>query len=276
LVLPQEETLTLLQSTPLFRGVNEEELEKFVTYCKFEQLSVGETIIFNARFRDEIPIVLVTKGCVALHTTTVYGTYKRIVLALVMPTQLVYEFQFLGDPLPESSSIVPIDETDVVSFYPNRFEALIKTQPVIMRNLAQTMMFKQNISNFHLEAVSQTKGGAKIATMLSGFFRLNAWRPPDYDDLRLKQEMQLSIMWSIDLITRYLSCDVRTARGGLVELIKAGLIKVQWFDDELMPIENVSAQDVRDLGRKGGRLHEETYFRISILKPNRLEEYCGG
>lgn len=275
-VLPQEDILTLLQSTPLFRGVEEKALKEFVTYCSLDDLAVGDKIPWKMRLRDEIPIFLVTRGCVALHTTTVYGAYKRIILALVMPTQLVYEFQFLGDPLPEASGIVAIDETRIVSFYPNRFEELIRNQPIVMRNLAQTIMVKQNISNFHLEAVSQTKGDTKIATMLSGFIRLEVWKRPDYDDQRLKREMPLPVMWSIDLLTRYLSCDVRTARGGLVELIRAGLIKVQWFDDALMSMGDVSMEDIKNLGRKGGRLHEDTYFRISILKPNRLEEYCGG
>lgn len=273
--MPRNEILTLLQSTPLFRGVQQRALENFVQFCSFREFGVGDKITFRGRARDENPIFLVTKGCVALHATTGYGTYEKIILALVMPTQLLCEFQFLGDPLPDNSGLVAIDETGVVSFYPNRFEELIKSQPIVMRNLAETIMVKQNISNFHLEAVCQTKGDAKIATMLSGFTRLDEWRPLDYDDPHLKKEMPLSVMWSIDILTRYLSCDARTARSGLLELIKAGLIKVQWFDDALIPIEDTKEEDLKNSGKKGSKIDEDTYFRISILRPNKLEEYCG-
>lgn len=274
-ILPQGDILTSLQSTPLFSGVHERWLKEFTKYCSFEEFGVGDKIPVRGRAQDEIPIFLVTKGCVALHATTGYGRYEKIILALVMPAQLLYEFQFLGDPLPANSGAVAVDETRVVVFYPNRFEELLRHQPVVMRNLARTIMVKQNISNFHLEAVCQTKGDLKIATMLSGFIRLAAWRPNGYDDPHLKKEMPLSVVWSIDLLTGYLSCDVRTARNGLLELIKTGLIKVQWLNDELMPLEGIGEQDLKAQGRKGGMFHEKTAFRISILKPGKLEEYCG-
>lgn len=273
--MPQSEILTLLRSTPLFRGVPERALEDFIESCSFQEFGVGDKIPSRGRVGDQNPIFLVTKGCVALYSTTGYGTFQKIILALVMPTQLLCEFQFLGDQLPDTSGLVAIDETSVVIFYPNRFEEFIKSEPAVMRNLAAAIMVKQNISNFHLEAVCQTKGDAKIATMLSGFIRLDEWRPRGYDDPHLRTEMPLSVMWSIDLLTRYLSCDVRTARSGLLELIKRGLIKVQWFDRALIPLEGTDEEDIKNLGRKGARIDEDTYFRISILKPNRLEEYCG-
>lgn len=34
-------------------------------------------------------------------------------------------------------------------------------------------------------------------------------------------------------------------------------------------------EDLKNLGKKGARIQDDTYFRISILKPNKLEEYCG-
>jgi hypothetical protein len=191
-----------------------------------------------------------------------------------MPTQLVGEFEFLGGVLPDRLEVIAIDETKLISFHASLLRELIKTFPVIAVNLARTISIKQHISNFRLEAVCQTKGDKKIATLLIGFIRIPLWTPSSYEDLQFKQKMPISIMWSIDLLTRYLSCDVRTARDGLLDLVEAKLINIQWFGDALVPLNDISTDDVKDLGKKNSRIDEKTYFRISIMNPNRLEEYC--
>jgi CRP-like cAMP-binding protein len=255
--------------------VAEPEFEKFLEVCSFAEFRVGERMHLGGRVSGELPISVVLEGCLAIHAPTEYGKYEAIILALIMPSQLIGEFEYLGGILPDRLEIIAIDETKVMSFPGNSLKDFIKTCPVVAHNLAKTILIKQNISNFRLEAVCQTKGGKKIATLLLGFIRIPEWKPAIYGDPQFKREMTLSIMWSIDLLTRYLSCDVRTARDGLVELMDAKLITIQWFDNALTPLTGISTEDVKDLGKKYCRVDERSHFRIAIKTPNRLEEYCG-
>jgi len=272
--LPQDNPLTCLQSSSLFQGVDERTLKDFLTHCSFAEFGTGERVHIGSRGSSEVPIIVVSEGCLAIHATTEYGKYEAIILALIMPTQLVGEFEFLGGRLPDRLEVIAIDETKVISFHPDSLRGLIKAFPAIAYNLARAILTKQNISNFRLEAVSQTKGDKKLATLLLGFIRIPDWTPATYEDLQFKQEMPLSIMWSIDLISRYLSCDVRTARDGLLDLVEAKLITIQWFDGALAPLNDVTANDVINLGKKTSRVDERTHFRLTITRPNKLEEYC--
>jgi hypothetical protein len=250
--------------------VTEQELKNFLQDCSFAEFHVGERMHLGGRVSGDVGISVVCEGCLAIHAPTEFGAYKPIILALIMPSQLIGEFEYLGGILPDRLEIIAIDETKVMSFHGNSLKTLIKSCPAIAHNLARTIVIKQQISNLRLEAVCQTKGGKKIATLLLGFIRIQEWKPPIYNDPQFKQEMPLSIMWSIDLLTRYLSCDVRTARDGLLELVEAKLITIQWFDNALMPLTEIRTEDVKDLGKK----HWRSYFRISITRPNKLEEYC--
>ena len=261
--------LSYLQSSLLFNGVAQEELQNFLQDCSFAEFRVGERMHIGARGSADVPISVVGEGCLAVHAPTEFGEYEPITLALIMPSQLLGEFEYLGGTLPDRLEVIAIDETKVLSFHGNSLKALIKTHPAIAQNLAKTILIKQHISNFRLEAVCQTKGRKKIATLLLGFIRIQEWKPAIYNDQQFKQEMPLSIMWSIELLSRYLSCDVRTARDGLLELMEAQLISLQGFDNALKPLDGVSAADIIDVGKKH-------YFRITITRPNKLEEYCAG
>ena len=254
--------------------MDERTLRDFLKHCSFAEFGTGERVHIGSRGSSEVPIFVVSEGCLAIHATTEYGKYEAIILALIMPTQLVGEFEFLGGKLPDRLEVIAMNETKVISFHPDPLRVLIKTFPAIAYNLAQAILTKQNISNFRLEAVSQSKGDKKLATLLLGFIRIPDWTPATYKDLQFKQAMPLSIMWSIDLISRYLSCDVRTARDGLLDLVEAKLINIQWFDDTLTSITDVSTEDIINLGKKNSRVNERTYFRLTIMRPNKLEEYC--
>ncbi|HSS20388.1 MAG TPA: hypothetical protein VLL54_09965 [Pyrinomonadaceae bacterium] len=269
------DNLTYLQSTPLFQGITEAALKGFIKNCSITELDVGERLHINRRNLAEVPISIVFEGCLAIHANTAYGKHKIIVLALVMPFQLVGEYQYFGDELPDRLEVIAIHKTRVLSFSPNSLRELIKGFPVVNHNLAKTILLKQHISNFRLEAVCQTKGDHKIATLLTGFIRIPEWLPTSYADLHFKQEMSLPIMWSVELMTRFLSCNVRTVRDGLWTLVEAKLITIQWFDHELRPLNDVDAEHLQDLGKRHGRVDDKTYFRISIPAPNKLEEYCG-
>jgi hypothetical protein len=192
-----------------------------------------------------------------------------------MPLQLVGEYQYFGDELPERLEVIAVHNTSVLSFSPHALRELVKSFPVVNHNLAKTILIKQHISNFRLEAVCQTKGDHKIATLLTGFIRIPEWQPKNYADQHFKHEMPLPMMWTVDLITRYLSCNMRTARDGLLTLVNSKLITIQWFSHELKPLYDVDAQDLKDLGRRNSKVDDKTYFKISILAPNKLEEYCG-
>lgn len=272
--MPTVNPYTYIQSSLLFKGVDEKAFKNFLNDCSFAEFRVGERVHFGARVSSDVPIFVVSEGCLAIHAPTEYREYEPIILALIMPSQLIGEFEYLGGILPDRLEVIAIDETKVMSFHGNSLRALIKTCPEIAHNLARTILIKQHISNFRLEAVCQTKGGKKIATLLLGFIRIPEWKPAMYSDPQFKQEMPLSIMWSIDILTRYLSCDVRTARDGLLELVEAKLITVQWFDNALMPLTGMSTEDVDVLSRRHGRVDGRFYFRISITRPNKLEEYC--
>lgn len=263
--------LSHLRVASLFQGLDEHSLKDFAQYCDIQRYDVGEYVRVNP---DNIPIYLLSKGCVAATSTTGYGRYERVVLALLMPTQLLCEFEYFGNKFPDNAGLKAIDRTEIISFPPKRLEQLITAHPQVMYNLARTLVTKINICNFHLEAVSQTKRDRKIATMLSGFIKIAEWRPAGYSDALHKMPMALSIVWDIELLTRFLSCDSRTIREGLFDLHAANLIDVEWLDASLTPIQNIDTNDIKQGGRRNSRIDEKTYFRITIKNPSKLEDYC--
>lgn len=273
--MPEKIPLSYLQSSLLFKDVPGQELENFRQHCSLEEFRTGDRVHISGRGSGEVPIFVVVEGCLAIYAPTVYGKYEEMILALIMPSQLVGEFEYLGGVLPERLEVIAVDETKLILFPSHSLKDLIKRYPAVAYNLARTVLTKQNISNFRLEAVCQTKGDQKIATLLLGFMRIPEWKPPAYKDMQYKQEMPLTMMWTLDLFTSLLSCDVRTARDGLLDLVEARLITIQWFNNEtLLPRADITLDDEKELGKKHSKVNERTYFRISITRPNKLEEYC--
>ncbi|OLE55403.1 MAG: hypothetical protein AUG51_02800 [Acidobacteria bacterium 13_1_20CM_3_53_8] len=186
----------------------------------------------------------------------------------------INEFEYFGNKLPDNAGLKAIDRTELISFSIKRLSDLIAANPQVMRNLAKMLVTKINICNFHLEVVSQTQRGRKIATLLSGFIKISEWKPSYYQDIQRKAPMSLSIAWDIELLTRFLSCDSRTIRDGLRDLLEENLIEIEWLDDRLAAIQNVTMNDIIDLGKKSSKIDEKTNFRLTIKNPNKLEDYC--
>jgi hypothetical protein len=269
--LPQE-ILFCLKSTELFRGVNERALKDFAQHCTIQILDVGEHVPVNL---NDLHVLLILKGCVAATVTAEYGRFEKFVSTLLMPTQLLFEFEYLGNKFPDHAKLKVIDKTEMISFPTQRLTDLIVTCPQVMRNLAKALVTKINIGNFHLEVVSQTQGDRKLATMLSGFIKIAEWKPADYKDIRHKDPLPLSIAWDIELLTRFLSCDSRTLRDGLLDLLEENLIEVEWLDDSLAVIQGIEINDIKQFGKRDSKIDEKTYFRITIKNPAKLEDYCG-
>lgn len=267
------EILPVLRDAPLFAGVSEHVLKDLARRCTIWRLDVGEYVRINA---DDIPTLLIAKGCIAALATTGFGRYERIALALLMPTQLLCEFEYFGNKLPETAGLKAIDETEIISIPAKALGDLLAAYPLVLNNLAKSLVEKINICNFHLEAVSQTQGDKKIATMLSGFIKIAEWVPPDYGDVQRRSPMRLSIVWDIELLARYLSSDHRTIKGGLVDLVRANLIEIEWLDESLSAIPGVGVEEIEGLGRRNSKIDEKTGFRVTIKNPGKLEEYCGG
>jgi CRP-like cAMP-binding protein len=269
--LSQAEILSNLRDAPLFQGVEEQALRNLAQRCSVRTFEVGEPILTAP---DDDPILLVAKGCVSATSTTGYGKFEKIVLALLMPTQLLYEFEFFGNKPPENAGLRAVDGTEIIFFPRKAMAELCATYPQVMHNLAKALITKINVCNFHLEAVSQTKGGRKIATMLSGFVKIPEWRPRHYQDIQRRSPMPLSIVWDVELFTKYLSSDFRTIREGLFDLVQENLIEIEWLERDLVPIQNVGAGDIKELKKTGDRIDTKTYFRITLTNPGKLEDYC--
>lgn len=270
--MSQAETLTSLRNAPLFKGLKDALLKELAPHCEIWKLELGEQVRINPR---NIPILLITKGCIAATSTTGFGRLEKIVLALLMPSQLVCEFEYFGNTLPETAGLRAVDETEMIAIPALRMTNLIRSYPEVMRNLATMLVTKINICNFHLEAVSQTKGDKKIATLLSGFVRLAEWMPRGYDDPHQKSPMRISVVWDVELFVRFLSSDHRTVVRGLVDLVQEGLIEIEWLDNTLTRKPEVDVKDLVELGRKNCKLDARTPCRVTIKNPGRLERYCG-
>lgn len=268
----QAEILNGLRDAPPFKGLKEPILKELAQRCETWKLEVDEQVRINPR---NIPILLVTKGCIAATSTTGFGRFEKIVLALIMPSQLVCEFEYFGNTLPETAGLRAVDETEIIAIPTAMMTDLVKSHPEVMSNLAKTLVTKINICNFHLEAVSQTQGDKKIATLLSGFVRLTEWMPPGYQDTHRKAPMPISVVWDVELFVRFLSSDYRTVVRGLVDLVRKDLIEIECLNDELNPIPDVALEDLAELGRKNCKLDPRTRFRVTIRNPGKLERYCG-
>lgn len=266
------ETLANLQNAPLFKGLQDAILNDLAQRCQIWKLEVGEQVRINPK---NIPILLITKGCIAATSTTGFGRFRKIVLALLMPSQLVCEFEYFGNTPPETTGLRAVDETEMIAIPAPLMTDLSRSHPEVMRNLATMLVTKINICNFHLEAVSQTQGDKKIATLLSGFVRLAEWVPASYHDLQQKAPMTISVVWDVEFFERLLSSEFRTVVRGLVDLVQQNLIEIEWLDDSLAPISNVGVEDIAELGRKNGKLGAKTRFRVTIKNPGKLERYCG-
>ena len=270
--MSQAEILAGLRDAPPFKGLKDLTLKELAQRCEIWKLEVGEQVRINPR---NIPILLITKGCIAATSTTGFGRLEKIVFALLMPSQLVCEFEYFGNTLPETTGLRAVDETEIVAIPTAVVTDLIRSHPEVMRNLAKTLVTKINICNFHLEAVSQTQGDKKIATLLSGFVRLAEWTPPHYQDAHQKSPMHISVVWDVELFVRFLSSDHRTVVRGLVDLVRENLIEVEWLDDALTLIPDVGLEDLVELGKKNCKLDARTRFRVTIRNPGKLERYCG-
>lgn len=270
--MSQAEILASLRDAPPFKGLKDLTLKELAQHCELWKLEVGEQVRISPR---NIPILLVRKGCIAATSTTGFGRLEKIVLALLMPAQLVCEFEFFGNTLPETAGLRAVDETEIIAIPTAAVTDLIRTHPEVMRNLAKTLVTKINICNFHLEAVSQTQGDKKIATLLSGFVRLAEWIPAGYQDTHQKAPMPIPVVWDVELFVRFLSSDHRTVVRGLADLVRQNLIEIEWLDDALAPRRDVGLEDLAELGRKNCRLDARTRFRVTIRNPGKLERYCG-
>lgn len=270
--MSQVEILASLRDASLFKGLKEPILKDLAQRCEMWKLEVGEQVRISPR---NVPILLITKGCIAATSTTGFGRLEKIVLALLMPSQLLCEFEYFGNTMPETTGLRAVDETEMIAIPALVMTNLMRSHPEVMLNLAKTLVTKVNICNFHLEAVSQTQGDKKIATLLSGFVKLAEWVPPGYQDPHQKSPMHISVVWDVELLVRFLSSDYRTVVRGMVDLIREDLIEIEWLYDALTPIPEVGLEDLVDLGKKNSRLDVRTRFRVTIRNPGRLERHCG-
>jgi CRP-like cAMP-binding protein len=270
--LSHSEILASLRDAPLFKGLKDPILKDLAQHCEIWKLEVDEQVRINPK---SVPILLITKGCITATSTTGFGRFEKIVLALLMPTQLVCEFEYFGNALPKTAGLRAVDETEIVAIPSAILTELIRSNPDVMRNLAMMLVTKINICNFHLEAVSQTQGDKKIATMLSGFVRLAEWVPPAYQDAYKKSPMPITIVWDVELFVRFLSSNYRTVVRGLGDLISENLIGIKWLDDALTPRSDIGPDDLAELGKKNSKLDARTRFRVTIQNPGKLERYCG-
>jgi CRP-like cAMP-binding protein len=270
--LSQAEIFVSLRNVSLFKGLKDPILKELAQRCEIWKLEVGEQVRISPR---NIPILLITKGCIAATSTTGFGKLEKIVLALLMPSQLLCEFEYFGNTMPETAGLRAVDETEMIAIPALVMTNLMKSHPEVMLNLAKTLVTKVNICNFHLEAVTQTQGDKKIATLLSGFVRLAEWVPPGYQDTHQKSPMSISIVWDVELFVRFLSSDYRTVVRGLVDLVREDLIEIEWLYDALTPIPDVGPEDLVELGKKNSKLDVRTRFRVTIRNPSKLERYCG-
>ena len=61
--LPIENPYTYFQHSSLFKGVAEKEFKNFLKDCSFAEFRVGERVHFGARVSSDIPIFVVSEGC---------------------------------------------------------------------------------------------------------------------------------------------------------------------------------------------------------------------
>jgi CRP-like cAMP-binding protein len=237
--LSEAETLASLRDAPLFKGLTDAILKELAPHCDIWKLEVGEQVRINPK---NVPIFLITKGCIAATSTTGFGRFQKIVLALIMPSQLVCEFEYFGNTLPETAGLRAVDETEMIAIPALMLTNLISSYQEVMRNLATMLVTKINICNFHLEAVSQTQGDKKIATLLSGFVRLTEWVPSGYQDVRGLGCGTLSEV----SIQRPKDGDTRSGRLG-----------TERFDQDRMARQYVNSTTRRWAGRPGGVRKEE-------------------
>lgn len=270
--MPQAEILSGLRACPVFEGVKDTALRDLAENCTFWRMDVGEHVRVTPA---DVPLLLITKGCVAAVSTTGFGQHKRIVLALLMPTQLMCEFEYFGNMLPETAGLRAVDETEIISIPAKAMTGLMSQHPRVLHNMARALVSKINVCNFHLEAASQTQGDKKIATMLSGFINIPEWTPRDYRDVQRRSPMRLTVVWDVDLISKFLSSDDRTVWGGLAELVRRNLIEIEWLDERLAPVAGVELDDLIKPGRRNRKVNDRTRFRVTIKNPDRLEHYCG-
>lgn len=270
--------IEVIKKVHLFEGLKDAVQQKLADECTGESFKFNEVIWSKERQQDwnyqrnknkkniesDTPLMIVASGCAAV-TQSSGSTYQTHRLnALVMPYQLIGEFQFLGDPWPPDIEIRAFATTEVIFLDPKILGEFAKEYcSIIYKNLAETLMEKLNIANYHFLITGGKDVMPKLAMFLDKVFKIPNW------DLICKIDQggnggHINIFWNYTTLGHLLNCDGRSVRPPVEKLVADGVISLTYFDLDMNKVE---------APKNGGVKANKAYFQITLHNKKALRRH---
>jgi CRP-like cAMP-binding protein len=259
----KSEIFAILKRNLLFENIPVTELAELVKHCLLYK-TVYKQLIWNhaeegRREKPGVPLFIIAKGCVKI----VNMHEENRLWAIVVPDQLIGEFQLLGDPWPTELAVRTYNkETEIVEIDQKYLLELAKKYPLLYKNLSKTLVEKLTISNSRFSVTAEAKHVLpKLAIFLDKAPDFPRWKKICKTEDNYHSYV-IDIFWSCRSMSSVLVCDERGMQNALNTLHKAGAIEMEYLKLEKEKLKGVRAEKGRN-------------FRIIVKDANLLRDFEG-
>ena len=258
------------EQTLIFNGFSTADLKPFVEVSSIKNFNVGK-LIYDVTNANEIPLIIIMKGCVGVIDKSDERGELDDVIALVMPYQLLGEFQLLNDEFPDNIELLSFAETQIIEIKRECLNYLSdETRAKFYCNLAKTLVEKINCANRHLAIRGISTVSVKLIEYLTEVRKHTIWqRAVTIDENAL---YDLNIIWSVNKLASYLSCKEIGIAEALFDLVEIKAMEIVWFDRDFKPINDVTPDMVKKLNKQRNPLKYRTKFKINNIDRVKLRE----
>jgi hypothetical protein len=258
----------VLAQTRIFHKIEAIELKKIINTGLEKHYEVGDLIYDSNKLGNSIPLIVVLEGCVAVIESTDADDKNDIFDALVMPYQILGEFQLLGYPFPQELKLIAFEKTKTFEINRGFLGKLPEKDKIqFYRNLAKTLVEKINIGNLQLYIRDFGRASAKFPEYLRQVLSNEIWSRVTEKKGR---KYNLNIFWTVAKLSRYLSLDEPSLTGILKKFVEVKVGEIVWYDKDFNPIERVTLDDIEHLNAREGKLKRRTKFKIMNLDKRKI------
>lgn len=269
--MPEKESpiKSVLSKIKLFQCFDDKQLTDISNYSDLNKHDPNSLIYEYSELKQSVPFMIVASGCAGVVHHPIHKRTEDVINALIMPYQTIGEFQFLGEKFPDSIQIITFAKTSIISIDSEYLTELVKDNAVFYRNLAETLVEKLNINNFHLFIRHFSSGFDKKCS----FYLYNILTHPVWSRILLiksSSKYKIPIYWTVNSLGKYLSTKHRSVASHLATIIESGAIEISWYSNSYKKLDAIDIKDVENLGKEESKLKYDTLFQISVTDRNKL------
>ena len=263
---------SVLSKTDLFQVFDNKQLHEISKHSELIKYDINSLVYQHSETEKSVPMMIVASGCIGVVYYPIYANTENIINALLMPNQVFGEFQFLGDRFPEGIKLKSFSKSLVVSIDSDYLEKFVEENALFYKALSKILVEKLNINNYHVFIRNFSNSFCrKLSFYLDSVGNHPVWKRALTNVNSNKYKIK--IYWTVTTLGQYLSTKERSIGEQLAIISKAQAIEIIWYDEKYRRINNISNDDIANIGKVKAKLKFNTPFQIVVTNRNNLQNF---